>query len=67
MNDGPQGFRDPANKGTTTCWPSGLTVAATWDVDAATAWGRDIGAEFRMKGANVALGPGLNVARFPRG
>ena len=67
MNDGPQGFRDPSFKGSTTCWPSGLAVAATWDPDAASAWGTAIGKEFRGKGANVALGPGLNVARFPRG
>ena len=30
LNDGPQGFRS----GGTTCWPSGLTVATTWDMEA---------------------------------
>ena len=77
LQDGPQGYRDgkyghypgppglPA--GTATQWPSGLTVAATWDVQLAGEWGAAMGAEFRAKGANVQLGPGLNVARVPRG
>jgi hypothetical protein len=65
MNDGPQGFRDPSHPGTTTCWPSGLTVAATWDASAASAWGAANGAEFAAKGANVMLGPALNVIRLP--
>jgi beta-glucosidase len=65
LNDGPQGFRDDAHVGTTTQWPSGLTVAATWDVDAMFAWGDGMGEEFVGKGANVQLGPGINVARVP--
>ena len=35
LNDGPQGFRS----GGTTCWPSGLTVATTWDMEAMGACG----------------------------
>ena len=66
LNDGPQGFRDSHAHGTTTCWPSGLTVAATFDPAAANAWGAAIGREFKGKGANVALGPGMNVARVPQ-
>jgi len=65
MNDGPQGFRDPLYPGTTTQWPSGLTVAATFDAGLARAWGAAMGAEFAAKGANVQLGPGMNVARVP--
>ena len=33
LNDGPQGFRDNASPGTTTAWPSGLTMAASFDKD----------------------------------
>jgi len=66
MNDGPQGFRDNKNPGTTTSWPSGLTMAATWDTDAMMAWGTGMGKEFYAKGANVQLGPGLCLARVPR-
>ncbi|EGD72488.1 hypothetical protein PTSG_00514 [Salpingoeca rosetta] len=65
LNDGPQGFRDNAHPGTTTCWPSGLTVAATWDLNAMKDWGTAMGKEFYDKGANIQLGPGLCVARVP--
>ena len=63
MNDGPQGFRGPA--GTSTAWPCGLALAATFDPgmahDVAVATAR----EFARKGANVLLGPGVNIARIP--
>ncbi|GMH69733.1 hypothetical protein TrST_g3798 [Triparma strigata] len=64
-NDGPQGFRDDARPGTTTAFPSGLNIAATWDTEMAALWGDKMGKEFFDKGANVMLGPGLNVARVP--
>ena len=66
-NDGPQGFRDDARPGTSTAYPSGLTLAATFDVDMASAWGTSLGKEFFDKGANVMLGPGMNVARVSEG
>eukprot|EP01124_Arcella_intermedia_P035261 TRINITY_DN8933_c0_g1_i1.p1 TRINITY_DN8933_c0_g1~~TRINITY_DN8933_c0_g1_i1.p1 ORF type:complete len:742 (-),score=99.26 TRINITY_DN8933_c0_g1_i1:33-2258(-) len=65
MNDGPQGFRDNAHPGTTTQWPSGLTLAASWDPKLFFDWGVAMGEEFAGKGANVQLGPGVNVARVP--
>lgn len=61
LNDGPQGFRS----GGTTCWPSGLTVATTWDMQSMLSWGEAMGGEFFGKGANVQLGPGVCVARVP--
>jgi beta-glucosidase len=64
MEDGPQGFR--GTDGTSTAWPSGMTVGATFDKDAANAWGSTMGIEFYNKGANVQLGPGLCLARVPR-
>jgi beta-glucosidase len=66
MNDGPQGFRDNNQPGSTTAWPSGLTMAASWDVDALLKWGVGMGKEFYNKGSNVQLGPGLCLARVPR-
>lgn len=65
MNDGPQGFRNPDGKlqGTSTAWPSGLTMAASWDLAAVEEWGKGMGKEFRAKGSNVQLGPGLCLAR----
>jgi len=66
MNDGPQGFRDNNHPQTTTAWPSGLTMAASWDTEAMFEWGKGMGKEFFEKGSNVQLGPGLCVARVPR-
>ena len=65
-NDGPQGFRDDSMFGSTTAWPSGLTVAASWDTNTMRAWGESMGKEFFDKGANVQLGPGVCVARIPK-
>jgi beta-glucosidase len=66
MEDGPQGFRDKDYLASSTSWPAGLNMAAIWDVDAMQAWGEGMGKEFKAKGANVQLGPGLCVARVPR-
>ena len=66
MNDGPQGFRtSDALSGTSTGWPSALTLAATFDTQLASEWGHAMGQEFRDKGAGMQLGPGVNVARLP--
>lgn len=68
LNDGPQGFRcgsDTCKPGSTTAWPSGMTVGATWDQDLAGQWGKVMGKEFYDKGANIQLGPGLCLARVP--
>jgi beta-glucosidase len=70
MNDGPQGFRsmnETLYDGTTTAWPAGLTMAASFDRALLGRWGAAMGAEFRAKGANVQLGPGVCVARVPVG
>ena len=66
MNDGPQGFRDEAHPGTSTAWPSAMTVGASWDEDLLYEWGKAMGAEFYGKGANILLGPGINIARIPQ-
>jgi beta-glucosidase len=63
MNDGPEGFRGAP--GTSTQWPSGLSVAHSWDPALFGAWGAAMGAEFSGKGANVQFGPGANLARIP--
>ena len=66
LNDGPQGFRTPDYlEGTSTAFPSGLAVAATFDDALAATWAAAIASEFAKKGATVLLGPGLNVARVP--
>jgi len=63
LEDGPQGVGD----GTTnvTAWPSALTVVATWDTDLMYLFGAAMGAEQRVKGTNIMLGPMTNIARVP--
>jgi len=68
MNDGPQGFRAPKRApGTSTQWPSGLTMAHTWNRSTMHVWGQALGLEFHNKGANVFFGPGLNIQRIANG
>jgi hypothetical protein len=59
MNDGPQGFRNPDGKlqGTSTAWPSGLTMAASWDPAAVEQWGKGMGKEFRALAARESFKP----------
>jgi beta-glucosidase len=50
-----------------TAMPSGLALAATWNVQLARAGGALIGREAHAKGFNVLLAGGVNLARDPRG
>lgn len=66
MNDGPQGFRcKSCASGSSTQWPCGLSIAASWDTAIANTWGSVMGTEFAAKGANVQLGPGVSMSRVP--
>jgi beta-glucosidase len=64
MNDGPQGFRGP--KKTSTAWPCGLAMAATFWPELVYQVAEANGKEFILKGSNVFLGPGMNLARIAR-
>lgn len=55
FNDGPQGFRSREPNATSTSFPGGLTIGATWDREMASLWGTAMGKEFFDKGANVQL------------
>lgn len=68
LQDNGQGYRtfEPRQVPQVTAWPSTLGVAATWDRHLGRAWGEALGREFFLKGANVLLGPGLNVHRVAR-
>ncbi len=61
LDDGPAGLRD----GFSTALPSPLALAATWDASAASAYGDVLGRDARAKGADVLLGPTVNIARVP--
>lgn len=64
FNDGPQGFRGP--KKTSTAWPCGLAMAATFWPELVEKVALATGVEFIQKGANIFLGPGMNIARIPQ-
>jgi beta-glucosidase len=64
LQDGPAGVGDGLDG--VTQMPSGTATAATFDPDYALQYGTAIGAEFAGKGANVALGPTVNIVRDPR-
>mmetsp|Transcript_75402 Transcript_75402/g.166829 ORF Transcript_75402/g.166829 Transcript_75402/m.166829 type:complete len:899 (+) Transcript_75402:59-2755(+) len=64
MNDGPQGFNSyGTSPGTSTQFPALLTVAASFDPEAARRYAAAIAEEFIAKGANVLLGPDVEVTR----
>jgi len=69
MQDAAQGFRatEPGTGGTTTAWPCMLALASTWDEALVNLVAAAIGTEFKGKGANVILGPSVNVHRAAAG
>ncbi|KAJ4392661.1 hypothetical protein N0V85_006899 [Neurospora sp. IMI 360204] len=52
--DGPTGVR---GQELASAFPAGIHLAATWDSDLMYRYGRAVGAEYRGKGVNIALGP----------
>lgn len=63
LEDGPQGVGD--GMGGVTAFPTALTVAQSWDPALLYAFGGAVGLEHIIKGVNVMLGPGTNIARVP--
>ena len=67
MTDAAYGVRQSADNGRySTALPSNVGSAASWDPDAACAYGKLIGDELRMQGYNTTLGGGTNITRDPR-
>jgi beta-glucosidase len=65
LQDGPLGIRFADN---ITAFPAGITVGATWNRALMYRRGKALGAEFRLKGVNVMLGPVMGpVGRSPLG
>jgi len=62
--DGPAGVADGLIG--VTQLPAGVALAATWDTSLAARYGRVIGSEELGKGADVNLGPTVNIDRDPR-
>src|SRR5580658_7443761 len=67
MSDAAYGVRNSADNGRySTAMPSNLGAAASWDPEAACAFGTVIGKELRAQGYNMTLGGGVNITREPR-
>jgi len=67
MDDAAYGVRFSADNGRySTALPSNLGSAASWDEEAACAYGTLIGKELRAQGYNMTLGGGTNLTRDPR-
>ena len=62
--DGPNGIRGPDN---VTAFPAALALAASFDDGLAAEYGAAVAAEARDTGANVLLGPAVDIARVPLG
>src|ERR1700674_6010 len=73
MADGPTGIRSWAGpssetkaevaekKVTTTAFPAGVAMAATWDTELLQSEGRAIGQELKALGRDMILGPTVNI------
>src|SRR5690348_9205479 len=67
MSDAAYGVRSSAENGRySTALPSDVGAAASWDPEAACAYGTVIGKELRAQGYNMTLGGGVNLTREPR-
>lgn len=76
LTDGPHGIRRQrgssdhlglASSIPATCFPPAVTLASSWDEALLEEVGRAVGAEARVLGVGVVLGPGLNLKRHPLG
>lgn len=74
MSDGPHGLRVQKKKADnlgvneseiSTCFPSGATVANSWDRKLIYEMGRALGEECLQEQVSVLLGPGVNIKRSP--
>ena len=65
LEDAPSGVADGLRA--VTAFPTTLSFAQSFDVDLVHDVGAAMGVEFFGKGVNVALGPGVNLARVPWG
>jgi len=67
MSDAAYGVRSSGENGRySTALPANVGAAASWDLDAALAYGALIGRELRAQGYNMSLGGGVDLAREPR-
>ncbi len=67
VTDGPNGARgaDGNHGPTSTSWPTGSAMGATWDPDLIEEMGRQLALEALAKSSHVLLGPTVNIPRIP--
>jgi beta-glucosidase len=70
MTDGPHGVRtaDPETGrlvGPTTAFPTGVSMAATWNPELVERVGAALGEETHAMGCDILLGPCVNIVRHP--
>ncbi len=67
VSDGPVGVRGDqwTGEATSTSFPCGSALGATWDIELLQRIGAAIGREARAKGVHVVLGPTVNLHRTP--
>lgn len=66
MTDGPRGVAfHSSRRRRCTAFPSGVAQAASWDEGLMTRFGRAIAQECKATGAQVILGPAINITRTP--
>ena len=74
MSDGPNGLRIQRENGDnlgvneseiSICFPTGATLANSWDKDLAYLYGKTLGEEAECENINIILGPAINIKRNP--
>ncbi|MBE6774284.1 MAG: glycosyl hydrolase [Ruminococcaceae bacterium] len=74
MSDGPHGMRKEKQTGgtnimqaseTSTCFPTAVTTASSWDTDLLEEIGATIADEAKALKVTTVLGPGVNIKRSP--
>jgi beta-glucosidase len=67
MSDGPNGVRGESRTAgiTSTCFPVGIALGASWDPDLLREVGAALAQEARAKDVDVLLGPTINLHRSP--
>ena len=74
MSDGPNGLRIQRENGdnlgvneseVSICFPSGSTIANSWDKNLAYIYGKTLGYEAECENINIVLGPAINIKRSP--
>jgi beta-glucosidase len=72
MTDGPHGVRASNEEvgrkvGPTTAFPTGISMAASWNTDLVERVGQALGEETRAMDCDILLGPCVNIMRYPLG